>query len=513
MTKLAAHVQRQGNDVKRHLSDALYGAIKCLTDVDPIWIRDDIFPAYDAAGRERPVVWPRKWNDDMASECVAAGKAGGDRLFEHNIRDYQRWRQMLGCDMGESLNERVTTTPDAVRLKAACEAQYARRMAAEGVWSIIGGVNVGWECVDIAYYEEAFRAPKIIYGKHEYGWPGEQEWNPDHVYRYRRDIARLKELGIPVPRIFITECGWDGGIVGKKATGFRSAPNPDAYPQWLFKYAAGAELDREVEWLNIFQTGAKPDWVRFDLIGHPVGDVVAQFVRSSPPIPYVRVWRRDTGIVERWPLETYLCGVVPAEMPAEWHMEALKAQAVAARTWALEKIKYPKHVDADVCDRADCQVFRSEWRIARSDQAVLETLGETWPCDGQYIARCGLGNCPSCAGMNGTKLLAWPGRLCQYGARVMAENGATYREILYHYYSTQSAPGGFTYEELTRVRAYFDSDVPATLKRCLERGYGYEGEIVTGDSAYAVAYDPKEGCHKSLKLEKRTWTVIAETKL
>lgn len=45
-----------------------------------------------------------------------------------------------------------------------------------------------------------------------------------------------------------------------------------------------------------------------------------------------------SGEVRRMPLEEYLIGVVAAEMPAEFEMEALKAQAVAARTYVLKKI-------------------------------------------------------------------------------------------------------------------------------------------------------------------------------
>ena len=37
------------------------------------------------------------------------------------------------------------------------------------------------------------------------------------------------------------------------------------------------------------------------------------------------------------PIEEYLCGVVPAEVYESWHREALKAQAVAARTFALKR--------------------------------------------------------------------------------------------------------------------------------------------------------------------------------
>src|SRR5699024_6982617 len=56
--------------------------------------------------------------------------------------------------------------------------------------------------------------------------------------------------------------------------------------------------------------------------------------------------------VEEMDLETYLRGVVRAEMPASFELEALKAQAVAARTYTLYKMEQgenPSHPEADLC--------------------------------------------------------------------------------------------------------------------------------------------------------------------
>ena len=59
--------------------------------------------------------------------------------------------------------------------------------------------------------------------------------------------------------------------------------------------------------------------------------------------------------------EGYVCGVVAAEMPAQYHMEALKAQAVAARTRLLRQMKdggCSLHPDADICtDSSHCQGY------------------------------------------------------------------------------------------------------------------------------------------------------------
>lgn len=70
-------------------------------------------------------------------------------------------------------------------------------------------------------------------------------------------------------------------------------------------------------------------------------------------------------------METYLRGVVPQEMPALWSMEALKAQTVAARTYAL------KHKnDANMVDTIAKQVYGGIIGIhPRSDNAIQETAG------------------------------------------------------------------------------------------------------------------------------------------
>ncbi|MFQ3549012.1 MAG: SpoIID/LytB domain-containing protein [Armatimonadota bacterium] len=75
-------------------------------------------------------------------------------------------------------------------------------------------------------------------------------------------------------------------------------------------------------------------------------------------------------------LENYLCGVVPCEMPSHWHMEALKAQAVAARTYAIRnKLKFSEY-GYNVCDTVMSQVYKGvDSENSRTNQAVRETKG------------------------------------------------------------------------------------------------------------------------------------------
>lgn len=79
-------------------------------------------------------------------------------------------------------------------------------------------------------------------------------------------------------------------------------------------------------------------------------------------------------VVNVLPLEDYLRGVVPAEMHASWPLEALKAQAIAARTYTLASLDPSS--DWDICATIDCQVYRGrDAEDPRSDLAIEETVG------------------------------------------------------------------------------------------------------------------------------------------
>ena len=56
----------------------------------------------------------------------------------------------------------------------------------------------------------------------------------------------------------------------------------------------------------------------------------------------IRVKRLATGNIETIPLEEYIAGVLAGEMPIYFELEALKAQAVASRSYALKRIEYNK---------------------------------------------------------------------------------------------------------------------------------------------------------------------------
>lgn len=68
----------------------------------------------------------------------------------------------------------------------------------------------------------------------------------------------------------------------------------------------------------------------------------------------IKLLHKKTGEVEQVNIDDYLCNVVSAEMPADYEIEALKAQAVVARTYTIYKINNKKHENADICDDSTC---------------------------------------------------------------------------------------------------------------------------------------------------------------
>lgn len=171
----------------------------------------------------------------------------------------------------------------------------------------------------------------------------------------------------------------------------------------------------------------------------------------------LRVLMTD-GSVVTMALEEYLRGVVPSEMPPSWPAEALRAQAVAARSYASTRRAH-LDVGADVCTTTHCQVWKNIY-YATTDQAIADTRGVVGRYNGNIIYAFFFGHCD---GRTRNNEEVWAGSpvpylrsvpcscgyttmwghgvgMCQYGARAMANQGYGYVEILKHYYTGIEVP-------------------------------------------------------------------------
>lgn len=111
----------------------------------------------------------------------------------------------------------------------------------------------------------------------------------------------------------------------------------------------------------------------------------------------IRVKRNATGDIDEVPFEEYIVGVLAGEMPIYFEKEAFKAQAVAARSYALKRMEYNTQNDYDVVDSIMNQVYldnnylKDAWgenyvkNINKLREAVNETSGEYLEYDGEVI--------------------------------------------------------------------------------------------------------------------------------
>ncbi|MBR0041079.1 MAG: stage II sporulation protein D [Oscillospiraceae bacterium] len=118
----------------------------------------------------------------------------------------------------------------------------------------------------------------------------------------------------------------------------------------------------------------------------------------APPAPELIAVLMPDGRTRTMDMQDYLTGVVAAEMPASFHAEALKAQAVAARSYAMYCASYAKHGEAQICtDYGCCQAWQSEeqlknkWgeqyevNLEQIRSAVDATQGEYLAAGGQAV--------------------------------------------------------------------------------------------------------------------------------
>ncbi len=132
--------------------------------------------------------------------------------------------------------------------------------------------------------------------------------------------------------------------------------------------------------------------------GNSVPDIEFS-ISKLPESDEITVW--IDGDLKKMPMEEYLVGVVAAEMPASYEIEALKAQAVAARTYTQYKKDHggcSAHPGADICgESSHCQAYMTPEEMSENwgadaslytqkvVDAVHETAGEMIYYDGQEI--------------------------------------------------------------------------------------------------------------------------------
>ena len=110
---------------------------------------------------------------------------------------------------------------------------------------------------------------------------------------------------------------------------------------------------------------------------HPA--VLDELPRGENKLPLINVYLTDASTVAEMDIETYVCGVLAGEMPSDWPLEALKAQAILVRTFVLKFVsaKSSRYEGADIStDITEAQAYDTEAINETIRQAVNETRGQ-----------------------------------------------------------------------------------------------------------------------------------------
>ncbi len=126
---------------------------------------------------------------------------------------------------------------------------------------------------------------------------------------------------------------------------------------------------------DLFQNIPKKD-EKIERMGKMNGDLL---INGTHYCGDIEVWRGRSGmyLIDELPLEEYVKNVVGAEVAPDWDMEALKAQAVIARTYALyQKTVNNRDCSYDLTSSVLHQVYRADTVDARVAYAVMLTDGQ-----------------------------------------------------------------------------------------------------------------------------------------
>ena len=152
----------------------------------------------------------------------------------------------------------------------------------------------------------------------------------------------------------------------------------------LLEVPPGKEIDIRMQQAQFLVNGQK---IKGDRLVIQPDDTGFVKVNGAPYRGYITLLKKNGfTIINNVQVEDYLYGVIPKEMPPNWSAEALQAQSVAARTFALKNRKRHSAEGFDLCNTSHCQVYEGMAAETRTTtDAVNHTRGEVLCYNGSII--------------------------------------------------------------------------------------------------------------------------------
>ena len=121
--------------------------------------------------------------------------------------------------------------------------------------------------------------------------------------------------------------------------------------------------------------------------GGKIPQIPSKLSKNDDGVPMLKVYNTAEKKIEEMDVESYVMGVVAGEMNNEWPMEALKAQAILARTFTMKFVsdKSSSYEGADIStDVREAQAYNADAVNDRVREAVNETRGLVMIADGEF---------------------------------------------------------------------------------------------------------------------------------
>ncbi|MGN0319209.1 MAG: SpoIID/LytB domain-containing protein [Lachnospira sp.] len=194
------------------------------------------------------------------------------------------------------------------------------------------------------------------------------------------------ELKISDIRVLIMESNYKGKLHSEVELSSRS--------DYKICYADGQDILSAGEIFTVDMQDERLKEGRITITPAPGATIILNSVERSLGTPEyegtieLALYDEGIAIVNELSVEDYLKKVVPSEMPVSFGVEALKCQAVCARTYAYTKLmnteyqKFGAHLD----DSVSYQVYNNQAESPYANQAILDTKGEVITYDGNVIA-------------------------------------------------------------------------------------------------------------------------------
>lgn len=228
-----------------------------------------------------------------------------------------------------------------------------------------------------------------------YGYARNDGWSAERIvghYYGGTELGEVTDLRLGVRLVELDGRGLNVySDAGARVAGREVAPGEGVHLTPTPGGGAAVVVTRGCDGEVLWQTAAEHPWV------DPINLAPDRPVNEHLKICGGGAYRGSLGValdgveprvLNHLDIEDYLFGVVPAESRAEWAdtggAEALRAQAIAARSYAAAEHRYPY---AETCNTQDCQVYGgSSKEDPRTTEAVRTTAGKIVTRDGQPVS-------------------------------------------------------------------------------------------------------------------------------